>query len=264
MANLSEGALEEKKDGFKGEQLKPVDTLYAANSEKVDLGVAQRINLISAGVREKIEAKLGGKHEFLFQQALQSKLRRADQMDENARREAFKHAFEAVYGRFLFEDDRPLDDADAAHLDKVLADALKYPIDAKYGFKGRSELQAAIRRLALVSKSSFIAADKNEERDLMAAKRLEAQERLKVGQQTKQFLESARVDLSSNDVDKLLVGLDEIVEREDKSGDMLYALRGRRNSNSAKEISDARIEVESYFDQVENLEEQLRDRKSVV
>ena len=153
MANLSSDNLAAKQDEFASEQLKPVDALFAANNEQVDFAAAKTIGLISDDVRTKIEAEMGNdKHKFLFKRALDAKLRDVGRMDESGRREAFRAAFEAVYGRFLFEDDKSLGKADSEYLDEKLGAVLKFPVDAKYGFKGRSELQAAVRRLAMVTR----------------------------------------------------------------------------------------------------------------
>lgn len=155
MAKAEDQNLDQKGAEFESEQLKAVETLYAADSSAVDLAKAEEIGLITGDIRDKIRRDLPS-HTLHFRRAL------AKEGKEGAEIEAYKKAFKSVYGPFLLE----TGEVNESFLDR-LKKVLKFEIADK-DLEGRSELISARRRyLNYVKSFEFKRGDLDrEERDL--------------------------------------------------------------------------------------------------
>ena len=143
MAKMTAQQLDDNREQFEANQLSGLDALYAANPDSVDLDAAVTAGIVN--IKDKIEVALPN-HEEWFKRALKAEKRPG--VDPTI---AFKRAFEAVYGKVLFEHGR-LDDASQQALTARLEKVLKTPIETssditKNPMVGRPELQVATERL---------------------------------------------------------------------------------------------------------------------
>src|SRR3989338_7690602 len=147
MANKSNANLGKSQEAFEDEQHKGLDGLFnPAAPESVDLAAAERVGVLASGMADKIEKTLLPNHAQLFAEAYNPN--GVEYINDDAKKAAFKRAFEVVYGRFLYEqhefDQANMDPSLKASLDG----ALKFSIEEK-GLKGRPELLAAMRHLKM-------------------------------------------------------------------------------------------------------------------
>lgn len=185
MANLPESQLEEEKSQFKSEQLGTIEAYYEHNPEKM-LDRAVDIKMITDTTRERIREELGKNHVQIFEAA------------QVGGRKSFAQAFEAVYGRFFFEDYEGFAEDERTELNR----ALKFEIDEKTGLKGRSELQVAIRRVDFLKPAGKV---------LINDKEVEVAGRLKDIEAEAQTLEPEKKSLSEKSalITKAQSGLDQ-------------------------------------------------------
>lgn len=149
MANKSSANLGKNQEDFGQEQLKGVDQLFDPTApNKVDLVEAERIGILVTGTAKQIDAALPG-HAKLFTEAYSPD--GVEYINEAAKSVAFMRAFEAVYGKFLYEQyefDKVKFDAKYPVLSDGLDGVLNFPLDEK-GSKGRPELVAAMHHLRM-------------------------------------------------------------------------------------------------------------------
>jgi hypothetical protein len=143
MARNSEQKVTEARDEFDNEQLTAVETLYHANAEEVDFQIAADIGLVSAETFEQIQ-RVFADHQVYFERVLETQTKTMPPF------EAYKKAFEMVYGRFLFEQrldgEGEIEHKDGMFMEKM-GTVLKFKVDGSGSIEGRSELQSASRRL---------------------------------------------------------------------------------------------------------------------
>jgi uncharacterized protein (DUF3084 family) len=155
MARNSEQKVIDAREAVDAEQGIAVEALYRDNAEQVNFLVAQRIGLISSETITRIN-EVFADHQLYFERALETGAKTMPPL------EAYKRAFEMVYGRFLFEqrldgeslletraDGSVVARKDIEHKDgrfiNTLGEVLKFKVDGS--IRGRSELQSASQRL---------------------------------------------------------------------------------------------------------------------
>ncbi len=146
MANKSNANLGKSQEAFEDQQRTGLDSLFSsAAPDKVDLAAAESVGVLAKGMKSKIDAALPG-HEQLFAQAYNPN--GVEYINDKVKMEAFKRAFEIVYGRFLYDQH----EVDQANMDPTLKTgldgALKFSIEEN-GLKGRPELIAAMRHVSM-------------------------------------------------------------------------------------------------------------------
>lgn len=178
MASRPARKLEESSDEFNNLQLGDIDgawrTKYDESNEKV-LDAAKEIRLITDKTSDLINETLKNAngqimHPGLFGKALVEEQKAAEKREQTEgvkidKAAVFKRAFESVYGRFLLEQgprmvknaegNSVIAEGEMEYQDhpfmKMLDKVLKVKVSPEFGLKGRSELQAVVRRLKEVT-----------------------------------------------------------------------------------------------------------------
>lgn len=133
--------LEADQSKFNDEQLKAVDALHYANPDEVDMPTARSLGLIVDETRIKIEKAIPN-HVMKFEAAL-ARERRSSPPEE-----AFRKAFQAIYGIFVMEQGAEGLSGSSGLLMGSLNDVLANSIGPT-GLKRRPELQSATHQLHL-------------------------------------------------------------------------------------------------------------------
>lgn len=158
-------------------QLRALEGISDVNSEKA-LEEAFKIMAITQETRDKIEAAMGKDlHVALFKRAFNQEKKNAGEVNDKSTKRAFIRAFEHVYGKFMLEQgggkyqeldkngnvvEVDLEGKDSA-LMKIFEKVLKFKVHPDFGLKGRSELQAVVRRLREVTVASVVGEDKKKQ-----------------------------------------------------------------------------------------------------
>ncbi|MBI2634615.1 hypothetical protein HYW82_03040, partial [Candidatus Peregrinibacteria bacterium] len=254
MAESSAKKLAAQREELESKGSKAVEALFEANESVVDLDAAERIGLISAETRAKIEANFGlGEAREIFGRILNKEKERGKTDPE-----AFKRAFEAMYGKFVLEE-RDVADVESpdGSLITVLRKVLKFPVEEKDGqltIAGRPELQAAAKRLRMLQAESGAELEIG---DLMIANRQEqgdannAVERLKKELDALEYAAEKGKEIKPAGLKDLRIDLELKYGKTQKTREALDSLNGPKNKQLREEVDRLAL-IEAFFSDAAN------------
>lgn len=262
--------LDKDQEDFESKQLSSLEAIAESKPEEI-LAKAVEINLIDEDTKEAIKKAIPG-HEVIFQKALEK---------AGGGPAAFKKVFRSVYGRFLMERGPKLvknsegkdviADGELEHetgdLMKALDKVLKFKVDPKLGLKGRSELQAVIRRLKDVTTGQGVREKFNGDLVKLAEEKVKHEEKkAELEPKNAVLVEAKKISngLSRSSINlEELDELDDIEDHNDQVDSRITFLRNSTNELQNK-LSEKEVDRDRYFDEINELRDSLMDFRDTV
>ncbi|MCX6734887.1 MAG: hypothetical protein NTZ25_03165 [Candidatus Peregrinibacteria bacterium] len=259
--------LDKDQEDFESKQLSSLEDIADTKPEEV-LAKAVEINLIDVETKEAIDTSMKG-HAEIFKKALEK---------SGTGPGAFKKAFRSVYGRFLMErgpkivkNDEGKDviaEGELEHengdLMKVLDKVLKFKVDPKLGLKGRSELQAVVRRLKDVTAGQGVREKYNADIVKLAEDKAKHEaKKAELEPENAALVKANDITNGLSRTDINLDELDEIDEHNDQVDDRIKFIKDDEGELQ-NELSNKQIDKGIYVSKIANLRNGLSEFRDTI